>query len=90
MLLYAYDDSVIFIMLTSFAAVPLSDLPLWSLNELFSNEEAFPYGILIVVAIGVALGVFFGGVLLALIVLYSKRYGSMLVFKYFKSMEIGP
>ena len=41
---------------------------------MFSRTSEFPFGILLVVAIGVALGVFLGGLLLVLAVLYMKRY----------------
>ena len=36
-------------------------------------DTEFPYGILIVVSIGVALGVFFGGLLLSVAVMYMRR-----------------
>ena len=40
----------------------------------FTGDSDFPYGILIVVSIGVALGVFFGGLLLSVAVMYMRRY----------------
>ena len=42
----------------------------------FTEDSDFPYGILIVVSIGVALGVFFGGLLLSVAVMYMRRYVS--------------
>ncbi|ELT90890.1 hypothetical protein CAPTEDRAFT_214555 [Capitella teleta] len=44
----------------------------WGISRMF-GEEKFPYGILIVVAIGVALGVFCGGLLLTCAAMYMKR-----------------
>ncbi|KAK2148914.1 hypothetical protein LSH36_475g02079 [Paralvinella palmiformis] len=41
--------------------------------SMFNRSSDFPFGILLVVAIGVALGVFLGGLLLVLAVLYMKR-----------------
>ncbi len=39
-----------------------------------SNKADFPYGILMVVSVGVTLGVFIGGLLLFLAVRFMKRY----------------
>lgn len=44
----------------------------WKMRQMF-NVGSFPYGILVVVAIGVALGVFCGGLLLACVVVYMRR-----------------
>ncbi|ELU18852.1 hypothetical protein CAPTEDRAFT_210325 [Capitella teleta] len=46
----------------------------WSVDDLFGDESNFPYGILIVVAVGVALGIFLGGSLLFLASIYIKRF----------------
>ena len=42
-------------------------------GEQNSERTGFPYGILVVVAIGVTLGVFSGGLLLTLVLMYMKR-----------------
>ena len=49
-------------------------------GSIFSDHEGFPYGILIVVAIGVALGIFLGGLLLVLAIVYMKRFVSKTEF----------
>merc|ERR1712168_1400211 len=46
----------------------------WSIKSMLGgDEDGFPYGILVLVAIGVALGVFLGGLLLPLAIFYIKR-----------------
>lgn len=47
-----------------------------TLGHLFSNTDNFPYGILLVVAIGVSLGVFCGGLLLSAMVVFMRRKNS--------------
>lgn len=42
-------------------------------GTVYAGDTEFPYGILIVVSIGVALGVFFGGLLLSVAVMYMRR-----------------
>lgn len=63
----------------SWPSLPLSNLPpsgqtedFWGMSGLFS-QETFPYSILLVVSIGVALGVFIGGVLLVCTTKFLKR-----------------
>lgn len=43
----------------------------WNIGHIF--DSSFPFGILLVVAIGVALGIFCGGLLLTCVVVYMKR-----------------
>ncbi|KAK2144447.1 hypothetical protein LSH36_756g01029 [Paralvinella palmiformis] len=46
----------------------------WTFKQtLTEGSDGFPYGILIVVSIGVALGVFIGGLVLSLVYFYMKR-----------------
>jgi hypothetical protein len=45
----------------------------WSSDDFFSQSGSFPLGILIVVAVGVALGVFLGGTMLLLASMFMKR-----------------
>ena len=53
-------------------------------TDVFTGDSDFPYGILIVVSIGVALGVFFGGLLLSVAVMYMRRYGQFGFFNHFE------
>ncbi|ESO09095.1 hypothetical protein HELRODRAFT_190717 [Helobdella robusta] len=45
----------------------------WSLGQMFNAEDSFPFGVLLAVSIGVAMGIVIGGFLLCLITLYLKR-----------------
>ena len=62
----------------------------WNLGMLDKPLSAsFPYGILVVVAVGVALGVFLGGILLICASRYYRRYEIEIDIQQLKNLLIG-